>query len=217
MNYSLFAYVYDDLMEFPYDEYAKIIKSHIPKGEHILDLACGTGTLIELLKDDYKCTGADLSEEMLEVAQKKNPDVPFFIHNLIEPFHMEGVEHIICTVDSLNYIVDYPSLERVIDNIAAELKQGSYFVFDIYADSKLQTMENYSFSLQDETLRFDWKSTVDERLIIHDIDMTLDAEDAHEVHYEYVYTEADIETLLHQFTFEKTYMTDRIIYIAKRK
>jgi len=46
--------------------------SHLPKGSLVLDLACGTGRITEfLLSRGYKVWGADISKEMLKVAEEK--------------------------------------------------------------------------------------------------------------------------------------------------
>ncbi|WP_338554253.1 methyltransferase domain-containing protein [Paenibacillus sp. KS-LC4] len=52
------------------------------KGEKILDLGCGTGDLAhEISQTGAFVTGMDLSEPMIKQAQRKYPQIPFFVGN----------------------------------------------------------------------------------------------------------------------------------------
>lgn len=59
----------------------------VKAGQHVLDVSCGTGTLVSLLAScagpDGRVVGIDLSEEMLEMARKKNQSrqVEFILAN----------------------------------------------------------------------------------------------------------------------------------------
>lgn len=204
-------------MEFDYPLYAKMIKEFVPFGASMLDLACGTGTMITYLSDAYNITGADYSEEMLDVARSKTPHIPYFIYDLREPLYVEHVDSVICTVDSFNYVIDFETLKRIFHDIEVILESGKTFVFDVYAESKLQTMDGYHYRGEDDGFIFEWNSTVDDTLITHDIYISDDGEEVKETHFERVYSEEDIESLLTSFTFEKEYMTDRILYFCKKK
>src|SRR6185312_3940007 len=46
--------------------------SVVPRGSQVLDFPCGTGRLAEiLLENGYRVVGADISQEMLNVAQQR--------------------------------------------------------------------------------------------------------------------------------------------------
>ena len=50
----------------------QIIQTHIKPGMKILDIGCGTGSLIiDAAKSGASATGVDISKGMLEVAQKR--------------------------------------------------------------------------------------------------------------------------------------------------
>ena len=56
------------------DEFMKLVK---PKG-HILDLGCGHGRDISIfLREGFRATGLDLSDKLLEIAKKNNPQTEF--------------------------------------------------------------------------------------------------------------------------------------------
>ena len=45
------------------------------EGGQLLDVACGTGCHIEYLKKHFEVEGLDISEELLEMAHQRNPEV----------------------------------------------------------------------------------------------------------------------------------------------
>jgi ubiquinone/menaquinone biosynthesis C-methylase UbiE len=61
-------------------EWLRQMVKYIPKGKkvNILDIGCGTGILFELLKEEgfnFKYTGVDLSESMINVGKKRYPGI----------------------------------------------------------------------------------------------------------------------------------------------
>ncbi|MCL2869489.1 class I SAM-dependent methyltransferase [Candidatus Saccharibacteria bacterium] len=54
---------------------------NIKPGDKVLDVACGTGTLLKMLGDRYKIDGygVDISNNMVKVAQQKNPSFHFTV------------------------------------------------------------------------------------------------------------------------------------------
>ena len=80
--FSDFASVYDEFTgNVSYPERAayinRLLKNNGITGGILLDLACGTGSLLAcLLERGYDAMGADLSEDMLAVASEKLCDQP---------------------------------------------------------------------------------------------------------------------------------------------
>ncbi|MEW6097475.1 MAG: class I SAM-dependent methyltransferase [bacterium] len=60
--------------------------AEIQKGERILDLCCGTGTLTKLisqrLNNSGMVIGIDYSDEMIELAREKSKDIPNIKYNI---------------------------------------------------------------------------------------------------------------------------------------
>ncbi|MBR5961012.1 MAG: class I SAM-dependent methyltransferase, partial [Clostridia bacterium] len=60
--------------------YEDLIKElEINPGDAVLDVGCGTGTVLKFIssKTEIKGYGLDISPQMLEVARKKNPGFEF--------------------------------------------------------------------------------------------------------------------------------------------
>ena len=72
-SYKKFAYYYDEVMaSLNYDLWLEFIEPYLKNGDSILDLACGTGTLLSMLKmSGYNTDGLDLSEEIIEIAKDR--------------------------------------------------------------------------------------------------------------------------------------------------
>ena len=65
------------------DDYA-YMKFLVGKGQRILDLGCGTGQLLDALKPSYGL-GVDLSANMVDIAQKKYPNLEFIQGDIENP------------------------------------------------------------------------------------------------------------------------------------
>src|SRR4051812_31817253 len=86
-QFTKVAEFYDELMSgVPYGwwlEYVeRLWKRHDIQPRRVLDLACGTGSLLELLlQRGYEAEGADYSEGMLAVARRKLPGCTLWLQD----------------------------------------------------------------------------------------------------------------------------------------
>jgi len=65
-----------DRNRYYYDEQEKYFRFLVPEGLSILELGCGTGDLLNMLKPK-RGVGIDFSPEMLDIAKKQYPDLEF--------------------------------------------------------------------------------------------------------------------------------------------
>jgi ubiquinone/menaquinone biosynthesis C-methylase UbiE len=75
-SYGVFAPSYDAVQGDRADDAAYLrglIEKHQPEARHVLELACGTGSVLKQLQDRYEVTGVDRSEGMLAIAAEKVP------------------------------------------------------------------------------------------------------------------------------------------------
>jgi ubiquinone/menaquinone biosynthesis C-methylase UbiE len=82
-TYDKFSGIYDLLMKFFYpigEKGRESIVARIKNTGSILDVACGTGTLLAMARErGLRCYGIDLSRGMLNQARVKVPDAEFSI------------------------------------------------------------------------------------------------------------------------------------------
>jgi SAM-dependent methyltransferase len=119
-------------------EYVRsLIERHQPGARSVLELACGTGSVLERLEPDYELTGVDLSAEMLEVAAKKLPRARFVQGDMTEVSLGETFDVVLCVFDSINHLLTFEAWEAVFDRAREHLNPGGIFVFDVNTPRKL--------------------------------------------------------------------------------
>ena len=104
----------------------------------MLDVACGTGgPTLELVRRGYKVVGADLHEEMLEVAREKARregfDVRFVecdARELSKVFGPGSFDAVTMFFTSIAYMVEWEDLIKLLKSVLHVLREGGVFVAD---------------------------------------------------------------------------------------
>lgn len=70
----------------------------LPYGSRVLDLCCGAGyDSMRLAQMGARVVGMDLSEESVAIAKERNPDIPFYVENMLDDYSYIGkVDAIVC-------------------------------------------------------------------------------------------------------------------------
>ena len=102
------AFDYQELTDYLDD----LIISYDGDRTTLLDIACGTAEeLVYFRQLGYKTEGLDLSAEMLAEAEKKHPGVNFYNQDMTNFKTGKKYDNIICTFDSVNYILNEDKLQ----------------------------------------------------------------------------------------------------------
>jgi len=101
-----------------------IIKYLESGGNSVLDVACGTGRHLKHLKDDFSCTGVDISKSMLKIARKNAKGVTFKEADMKTLKLGKQFDVITCLLSSIGYVKTTASLEKTIRNFSKHLKKG---------------------------------------------------------------------------------------------
>ncbi len=139
--YEQFAGIYDELMqEIPYEQWFHKIQNYlcengVPEGT-ICELGCGTGTMTELLAGaGYQMIGVDMAEDMLAIAWQKREEsgheILYLHQDMTELALAEPVEVMLSICDSMNYLTDETSLDKVLANVRKYLVNDGLFIFDL--------------------------------------------------------------------------------------
>lgn len=142
-QYSDFARYYDLIMGNR-SKTIRLVKDLIhqtnPNAKDILELACGTGQILEPLSKKYNVYGLDLSKEMLSISKKKIPEAKLF-HTDMTKFDLERkFDVILCLFDSINHITSFNGWEEVFSRVVKHLNPNGVFIFDINTISKLDSL-----------------------------------------------------------------------------
>ncbi len=246
-NYSRMAAVYDRLMDhvdFPgitafYLEAARRFRWN---GQHILDLACGTGNItLELLKQGYSVCGLDQSQEMLAAADQKVFKAGFAPDLICQDMRSIKMSRqfdlALCAFDSLNYLLCEDDLERTLAGISGLLRENSLFLFDVHTEYKLrEVLGKNTFTHQSDDICYIWQNRFNARKKICSMDLDIFVstgnglyERIEELHEERYFSQEQMETSLNRQGFEVLAVygdwkyekprpkTERMIFVTRMK
>jgi SAM-dependent methyltransferase len=118
----------------------RLIRRHKPRARTLLELACGTGAILKILAKSYDVVGLDLSPQMLSIARKKVPNVPFYRKDMVRFDLATKFDVIICVFDSINHVLKFSDWQKIFRNAARHLEDDGLFLFDINTEAKLDRL-----------------------------------------------------------------------------
>lgn len=220
-SYSAFARYYDELTaNIDYVKRGEYFHSLISKfgkteGKILLDLACGTGSISEVMAElGYDVIGVDNSDEMLGIAIEKKFDKGLNIQYLCQDMRkidMFGtVDVTICALDSINHLSSLNDVRKVFEGVAFFSEIGGLFIFDVntlYKHRKI--LADNTFTYETDNVYCIWENTLNSDT--DEVRMHLEFFEREEngmysrssdEFSEKAYSESDIEKLLEECGFE---------------
>ena len=176
----------------------------------VLDVACGTGTIAELLyQRGYRpVVGFDIAPEMIRIAQTKaqakSLEIAYSVIDLAE-LDLDGQQFDwqISVFDSLNYILDPARLRAGLQRLFAHAAPGGVLTFDMNA---VYALRHGLFTQHEKNgpIEHDWKSHWDEDAKLCRVEMDFWVTDPHtstrrhfhETHHQHGYTLAEMKQWL---------------------
>lgn len=168
-QYSLFASCYDHIMRhIDYSAWAqamdRLLQEYGGQVQRVLDLACGTGTLVlELAPRGYACTGMDLSPQMIKLARRKaaraGVAATFTQGDMRSFVPPRALDAVLCLHDSMNYMCSKKDVVAVLQSVSRALKPGGLFIFDV--STRRNILHNFSgkvFSEDNQEYAFIWRN-----------------------------------------------------------
>lgn len=245
-GYSAFARYYDELTaNIDYVKRGEYFHSLIKKfgktdGKILLDLACGTGSISEVMAElGYDVIGVDNSDEMLGIAIEKKFDKGLNIQYLCQDMRkidMFGtVDVTVCALDSINHLSSLNDVRKVFEGVAFFSEIGGLFIFDVNTLYKhRRILADNTFTYETNNVYCIWENTLDDGT--DEVRMHLEFFEREENGMysrssddfsEKAYSEEELEKLLEECGFEllakygdDTYeapadTTQRIVYTAR--
>lgn len=133
-SYDVIAQFYDSVVADPTKKalwLRELIVNHHPAAKSILELACGTGSILVVLAKDYDVTGLDNSAGMLEVARGKLPEADFIEANMADFNTGQSYDVVLCVYDSINHLLQFSEWQSLFANTAKHLNPNGLFIFDM--------------------------------------------------------------------------------------
>ncbi|MEK6478392.1 methyltransferase domain-containing protein [Catalinimonas sp. 4WD22] len=108
-------------------------------GERILDVGCGSGQLTAKIQEICgQAVGIDSSEEMIDDAKSKYPDIEFSVADASD-FSVDQTFDAVFSNAALHWVMDY---EGAIRSIYHSLKPGGRLVLEMDGKGNIQTIIN---------------------------------------------------------------------------
>jgi len=108
--------------------FSKLIKEHSKiEVKTLLHLGCGGGHNDYVFKKHFKVTSVDISEDMLTLAKKLNPEVNYQYGDM-RTIQLEERFDVVTILDSINYIKTVEDLQRTFITTYEHLKPGGVFL-----------------------------------------------------------------------------------------
>lgn len=209
--YSAFARIYDQSMtHVPTQSWARYLMDEAGKRTALVDLGCGTGTLLDeiLKKRKVQACGIDASEAMLEAARRRLGSRADLRTGDLRDTGLEAasVDWAVCTHDSINYLENEQAMLVHFKEVLRILRPGGLYSFDATTESNLT--REFDGQVREEMIGdvyLHWSNHYDRTRQI--LVSTLRFQDGHglrtEVHEQRFYSEERLRALVCEAGFEE--------------
>ena len=117
-----------------------------------MDLACGTGVLCEILRDQgIESAGMDFSSGMISIARSRDSRIPYDVADMTAYRPDKQFDLVTCTGDAVNHIARLSDVEKIFRNVYAYLAPGGYFVFDLLNEHEVSDSEPFEMDFDEVT------------------------------------------------------------------
>jgi ubiquinone/menaquinone biosynthesis C-methylase UbiE len=181
------ARVYDLLYSFKdYEAEARdllsLIRERNPAARSLLDVACGTGKHLELLRATFPdVAGIDVDAGLLAVATERLPDVPFTEADMRTFDLGRTFDAVTCLFSSVGYLRDDHELQAAVGRMARHLAPGGVLVVDgwvradawwpgTHVQALAETADGVAAARVARTWRKDDRTVLDMRYLIATVD-----------------------------------------------
>ncbi|MHB8827354.1 MAG: class I SAM-dependent DNA methyltransferase [Acidimicrobiales bacterium] len=142
-EYQQFAQFYDALIGDGSSRSARILeaidRSNVD-ATSLLELGCGTGSVMEGLVSIPRLVGLDASAEMLSAATVKVPSAEFLLGDMTDFDLGTTFDVVACVYDTVNHLVNYEAWESLFRGVARHLEPGGLFIFDLNTIGRLHQL-----------------------------------------------------------------------------
>jgi SAM-dependent methyltransferase len=138
--YDAFAEAYDTAMGDRKESATAIqllLKEFSPTARSVIELGCGTGSLLKILRRRYAVCGLDLSARMVRVAKRKVPDARVMVGDITSFALREQFDAVVCAFDTMNHLPSFTHWREVMKRAREHLRPDGVFIFDINTSVKL--------------------------------------------------------------------------------
>ena len=217
-TYAGLAGLYDAFTtDVPYEKFADLYEAIFrARGKNprvLLDLACGTGSLVwEMSKRGYELIAVDSSPEMLsEVRDKFDGEngmtPPVLVCQMMQELDLYGtVDAVYSTLDSIDYL-DEDEVRKLFRRLALFIEPEGLLIFDVFTPERFRSLDGQIFVDETDDALCLWRAEFDEETncLIYGMDIFTAAGKLwwreQEEHIEHAHSEAFLKAALEDAGF----------------
>ncbi|HVT10826.1 MAG TPA: class I SAM-dependent methyltransferase [Fimbriimonadaceae bacterium] len=125
------ARFYDALYSFKnYRKECDAILAIAGQGQTLLDVACGTGKHLELLRERFECEGLDLDAKLLEVARERLPGTPLHVGDMTDFDLGKQFDVVTCLFSAIGYATTPQQLQAAANCLAKHTSPGGIVIVE---------------------------------------------------------------------------------------
>ena len=153
--FSRSADLYDPLYATFKDYPAEVerLRELIGGRQTLLDVACGTGKHLELLREHYDVAGLDLDPELLAIARERLPGVELYEGDMTDFELGRRFDVVTCLFSSIGYVLTVERLHDAIAAMARHLEPGGLLVVEPWLRPEMWEDDHVSMLVVDEPKR----------------------------------------------------------------
>ncbi len=214
--YKELSQFYDTLMyDCDYEKWSQYFYSQIKENREGkisgLELGCGSGEMtVRLKKLGLDIHGLDISPEMLEKAYGKalanRLQIMFLEGSCVDFDFKKNLDFVIAPIDCFSY-VSQEDIKKTFENVAAHLKAGGVFMFDIRSQHELEnTHANNLFFEDADDICWFWENQLCENKVEMNITIFEKVDKLYKKHTEkqtfFIHKTNDLTAMLQNAGFE---------------
>jgi ubiquinone/menaquinone biosynthesis C-methylase UbiE len=129
------AEFYDAIYSFKdYDSAAKevdrVIKRHRHGAHTVLDVGCGTGRHLAILRHGYEVQGVDLNPDLLRIARERCPGIRFHEADMADFELDDRFDAITCLFSAIAYVKTLDRMRSAVATMAGHLTPGGVLLVE---------------------------------------------------------------------------------------
>lgn len=133
------------------------IQRRRPGARSLLDVACGTGKHLEVLRHWYEVEGVDLNPELLAIARNRLGDVRLYQQDMVGMDTGKRYDVVTCLFSSIAYVRTPANLERAIARFERHLAEGGLVVLEPYFSPEQYWTDRVTLNVVDQPeLKIAW-------------------------------------------------------------
>jgi SAM-dependent methyltransferase len=108
----------------------ELVHERYPTAKTLLDVGCGTGRHLEHLGRTFEVSGLDINPELLAVAGRRCPGVPFHQGDMVDFDLEERFDVVTCLFSSIAYTGTVDRMARAVATLARHLEPGGILAIE---------------------------------------------------------------------------------------